>query len=787
MFIGYLENVKYSYSRPGGKPIKEPVVNENGSVEWAWSENYCAPVIVNADLGRECYVGAVTLPLTEKARVAGVKILVDGKVVGKHLAEPGKVISGSITVPVGVTASSLAIRIENTGATVVGFFEPRISVCYDDNAPLVWPVPKHQTYSDGYVTISSVEAGAGKDAAYAKGFLEDILDERFGNILSPDGVKVTLKISKAKAYASERYTVSVTEDGITLTAGKRITLLYAVYALVALCDDGAFRLAEIDTCPSREWRGYHMGLPKVENIPFAKSFMRDILVALGYNMIFVQIIGCMEFEKHPEITEAWLRENKRAVEEYNTKFPHYYMGCEGESISKKQVADLMDYAHELGLEVIPEVQSLGHVQWITTSHPEIAEIDESAEEKLENTSNEDARPTLKYHHCYCPSNEKSYEILFDVMDEIIEVTKPDRYVHIGHDEVYYMGLCNKCKGTPHDVLFARDVNRIYNHLKELGYGTMMWSDMIQPVTKYQTPGAIKMLPKDIVMLDFIWYFHLGLDIEENLFPEGYTVIAGNLYSSHYPRYRKRMTDEHMRGGEVSSWCEVNEYRMGKKGKFWDLTYTAEMLWNPENYNDDMRTVFSHVISSKLQPTQRDLIRGKYSKTGYAETPIAIPLGNKTDIPRELLAVYPNARIADGTTVKVGGKYERLVIEHTALEIEKRVPWAELKLSGEYTVTYTDGTSFIARAEYAGGVLHYDRHYGDPLPEAVHRHTGYIGTWFSDPVYEGKTEHGEDLLVLGYVVENPNPDKEIATVSYTASETDISNVVLCAIKGLNPNT
>ena len=783
MYIGYAKNAKFEYTRVGGKPlVKLPAYNEDGSVEWKWDDHYSSALEIRCKLERECYVGAVTLPLTEKARVAGVKVYADGRIVGRFSAGTGRVCGGEITVAVGVTAESLIIRIENTGAFVVGFYEPRISVCYDDEKPLIWPIPKKASYGERSVRISAIDGGKNEDAKYAADFLKERLSERFGECFCEDGVKVKLALSKAKAYEGERYTVSVSEDGITLTAGSRLTLLYAVYALLSLGDDGAFRIAKIDTTPSKEWRGYHMGLPKVENLEFARRLFRDILLPLGYNTIFVQIIGAMEFERHPEITEAWIRENKR-MDALGKQFAHRYMGCEGESIPKAAVKELMDYAHELGFEIVPEVQSLGHVQWITTSHPEIAEVVKS-DRVVDDTTNEDERPDIQYHHCYCPSNEKSYEILFDVMDEIIEVTRPQRYVHIGHDEVYYMGLCEKCKDTPHDVLFARDVNRIYNHLKELGYGTMMWSDMIQPVTKYQTPGAIKMLPKDILMLDFIWYFHLDKDIEENLFPEGYKVLAGNLYSSHYPRYHKRMNVPEMHGGEVSSWCEVNEYRMGKKGKFWDLTYTAEMLWNPENYHDDMRTVFSHIISKHIQPVQRDIIRGKYNRLGWREKAFTLPKGENAGIPRDLREAFPRAIIADGATVKVGGKYERLVIEHTALEVEKRVPWTELKLSGEYTVRYEDGEEFIARAEYAGSVLCYNSRYGDPLPEGVHRHTGYVGTWFSNPVYEGKTEYGEDMLVMGYVVENPHPEKKIAEISYKAAETDISVVVLCGVKGLN---
>ncbi len=785
MYIGYARNAKFSYSRVGGKPLEhEPVKNEDGSVEWKWDEFYNASLEIKAQLEKCCYVGSVTLQLTEKSRIAGIKIYCGGKPAARFSAGDGRVTGGNIILPVGVKTDSLIIRIENAGAAVVGFFEPVIAVCEEDGEPLIWPVPKHKSFENGFVRISEIEAGEGEDAEYAAKFLADRLAERFGDIFDKDGVKVTLNTSKSKMYTSEKYTVSVREDGIELCGGSRLTLLYAVYALIALCDGEKFRLAEIDTCPSKEYRGFHMGLPKVSNIPFAKSLFKDILLPLGYNMIIFQIIGCLEFEKHPEITEAWVRECKRQ-RALGKQFAHEYMGCEGETISKKDAKELIGYARELGFEIVPEIQSLGHVQWMTTSHPEIAEIAEEAE-NVENTVGEDARPDVVYHHCYCPSNEKSYELLFEVMEEILEVTEPQRFVHIGHDEVYYMGLCKNCKDTPHDVLFARDVNRIYNHLKSKGLRTMMWSDMIQPVTKYQTPGAIKMLPKDILMLDFIWYFHLGLDIEENLFPEGYEVIAGNLYSSHYPRYRKRMTAPEMHGGQVSTWCEVNEYRMAKKGKFFDLTYTAEMLWNAENYDDNMRTVFSHIISKYIQPVQRDLVRGKYSINGYNATKFALNDGEKTGIPKDLLCAYPEAVIADGARVKVGGKFERLVIEHTALEVEKRVPWTELKLSGEYTVRYTDGDGFVIRAEYGGGVLHYNRKYADPLPEAIHRHTGYIGTWFADPVFEGKTEYGEDILVLGYIIENPKPEKEIAEISYIAAKSDISNVVLCGIKGLNKN-
>lgn len=775
MYIGYCDNVEYFYTRVGGRVPAEPDLSDGERVVFKWQSIYNSGVEIHARLDGEYYVGSVTLPLLEGSRVCGVKLISHGSTVGVYSAGTGRTEGGEITVNAGVLTDEITLRIE-TSSFDVAFCKPRIYACRDDGAPLLWPVPKSVSFGEESVKISSISSGC-EDSLAAAELLLELVSERFGDVICAEGVPVTLEISESDEYRGERYTVSVGREGIRLTAGKRIALMYAVFALLSVGECGEFRLSEIDNYPSKEYRGFHMGLPKPDNIPFAKHLMRDVLLPLGYNVLFVQIIGCMEFERHPEITEAWRRELAR-----DPKFPHYYMGAEGGTISRAEVAELMDYAHGLGFEIIPEVQSLGHVQWLTIAHPEIAEI-APEEREIEDTRNEDERPVGVYHHCYCPSDERSYELLFDVMDEIIEVTRPERFVHIGHDEVYHIGLCERCRELPADVLFARDVKRIYDHLRSRGLRTMMWSDMLQPVSQYRTPAAIKLIPKDIVMLDFIWYFHLDKNIEENLYPEGFDVLIGNLYSSHFPRYTERARAKQLRGGAVSSWCEVNEYRMGKKGKFWELSYTAELLWNPESYRDEQRRVFSYVISHYLQPLQRDLVRGKYCIGGYEKSFFSPSRGKVDGIPREILARYPGAVIADGSAVVLNDKFDRLLIEHTALVREMRVPWTELRLSGEYTLCYDDGDELTVRAEYGGGVMFYDSSYGHPLPEAVHRHTGYIGTWFSDPVFEGKGEHGEDLLVLAQVVENPYPNKTLKTVIYKSAENDISTVVLCGIEGL----
>ena len=786
MFIGYLKEAKYSYTIAKTKAACPPDSCEEGLFAWSWKALYCMGLDVHVDLGRECYVGAVTLPLGPKARITSLEVYSDGELVGKYYAETGKTTNGRVTAPVGVNAKNLTLRVGST-TSEVSFTEPEIAVAYEDSNPLVWPTPESVVFGEGSVMISEATSSDNADEIYAKDFLLTRLTERFGNNATCNccGVPVKLVINNGAEYEGERFTVEVTPNGITLTAGKRISLMYAVCALLSVGCGGKFRVCKIDDKPAKEMRGFHMGLPKKANVDFAKRLFRYVLLPLGYNQLFVEFCGGMRFDSHPEISEGWLEGNKKAALGLQPKFPHDYMGAEGELIEKDDVRDLLGYARELGFEIIPEVQSLGHVQFLTYAHPEIGEK-ELEEKVVKDARFEDLRPNNFYTHCYCPSNEKSYEIIFDLIDEIIEVAQPQRYVHIGHDEVYHLGKCPKCKDTPHSVLFARDVNRLYNYLKEKGYGTMMWSDMIQPVTKYETPDAIDMLPKDIVMLDFIWYFHLTKDIEENLLAKDYKVVAGNLYSSHYPRYKKRMTTEGMIGGEVSTWCAVNEYRLGKKGKFWDLTYTAQMLWKPESYDENMREVYGYIINKYMQPVQRDEIRVKYNPNGYNEECFAIPDGDKTDIPEKLLSYRPSAIVANDATVTIGGKYTRLKIEHATLRSIPRHPWVELRVCGAYTVKYSDGSTESIPAQYAGNVQALNRRYGDPLREDYHRHTGYIGTWFSDPTLAAKNTDGSELLLTEYVWENPYPDKVIESISYKDAEGDLACVILSGVKGLNPN-
>lgn len=761
-----------------------PTSVEDGVYTWSWQTLYDSVLDVTQTLTSPAYVGAVHVTLPEKA-ISRAEILIDGVLSACHCAETDGYTGGDLNLPVGKRGQTVTLRLYAELKDIL-LSAPEILGAEEDGAPLVWPAPHNVTFSDKYAPIGAVIAASDDaDEQFAAQFLRERLTERLGAWQTEGGVKIL--ISKDASYVGERYTVSGNEQCITIKAATRLTLLYGTDTVLQLASPAGLRLADVDDAPTHEMRGFHIALPHRDHFDFVRRLFRYVLLPLRFNMLIVEFAGGMRYDSHPAISEAWLRATENFEKGLQPKMPHSGMGACGTVLEKDQVREFLGYARELGLEIVPEVQSLGHVQYITYAYPELAEI--NADEVIdEDVRNEDMRPSKFYRHCYCPSLPRSLEVIRDLIDEIVEVAQPRRYVHIGHDEVYQIGVCKRCRGKDPAKLFADHVTTLHDHIAKKGLGTMMWSDMLHPapVRPYLTFPAADMLPRDIVMLDFVWYFNLPLDIEDRLLERGYKVGIGNLYSPNFPRYSTRLAKKGMIGGQLSTWLPNVEGVFGDNGKFFDATYLSQMLWNAEAYDERNRTTYNHVIATALQPLMRDELRGKHLPQGYETIAISLPAGKQESIPADLRALCPAAIEAEGCVIPVNASFARLVFEHATLRPAPRIAWGSFIPVGTYTVTYEDGTAEQMEIAYGRNVLRYDRAYAKPMPHKFYRHQALVGTWHADPAYVGKDARGGDLCVCGAVWENPHPEKKIATVTYAGDAADTARLILAGIKGQAPN-
>lgn len=275
---------------------------------------------------------------------------------------------------------------------------------------------------------------------------------------------------------TDGYYVNVDDNGALVAGCDYRGTLYGVSTFAQLVHrwtkkSVAARQATIRDWPYLPFRWVHVYIPGRENIPFFKKYMRDFLLRYKFNGMIMEIGGGMRYDRHPEINTGWARTVKEwygygeSIWKYNEGIPlgpanRFLASCHpgiggGYCIEKEELRDIADYAGSLGLEIVPEIQSLSHAYYIACPRRDVAE-----------------EPEADWPDAYCPSNPESYKILFDVIDEVVDVLKCRR-VHIGHDEYRSGAFCPLCRGKDSGKLYAEDVLRIHDYLKSKGIDTWM--------------------------------------------------------------------------------------------------------------------------------------------------------------------------------------------------------------------------------------------------------------------------------------------------------------------------
>lgn len=185
-----------------------------------------------------------------------------------------------------------------------------------------------------------------------------------------------------------------------------------------------------------------------------------------FNTIILSINNGMKFNSHPEISKK-------------------------NAFTKEQIQELIRYAKERHLEVIPMIDLLGHQEWLLAPvYPELI---------LKEGILKDPNMFLTYD----PRKTEVYKIIFDILTEIIEIFKP-KYIHIGHDEAFGLRAFSEPESYQ---LFAEHVNRIHDFLSKNGIKTMIWGDMLKKEhngAEKSIYKAIDLISKDVIIVDWIY-------------------------------------------------------------------------------------------------------------------------------------------------------------------------------------------------------------------------------------------------------------------------------------------
>ena len=609
---------------------------------------------------------------------------------------------------------------------------------------------------------------------------------------------------------SEAYQLVVTPD-VAIVAGSDLRgLFYGVQSLIQLVEykgqgkdfhgQAYIKGACISDKPEKAVRGVHVYLPAREDIPFFKNFIR-FLAYYKLNTMIIEVGGGMRLDRHPEINIAWEHFTRSMYDmgdtylQYEEQIPlgkdrrfqastHTDLAG-GSWLSKEEVGDIVDFARKHYLEVIPEIQGLSHAYYLALAHPEIAEPEGSA-----------------WPDSYDPANPATYQLLFDVMDEYLEVFQP-KFVHIGHDE-----WRARIKGQPgNGEVFAQDVLKIYHHLQSRGIGTMMWADHLirghnleghgpdqPPGDSYvwysspSTEGAPEILAagaKDIIMLNWSW--SVTPSAISQLKDHGWRQILGNFRGRiMYDQWESILPDTSIMGAEISTWCGANEYLYALNDHFLSILFSQNILWSGKTL--PINEVYEHlsirmpevrsIISNHPLPSW-DLARGR---TGYTFLTLDIPAGTdpkeQKSEPLDFGAMIPG-RLEGSHFVFSIPPPEHFICASTGLDSGRKImvhsnaasilflhvsSGRGEKLSLERTHYFED------KAELIG---YYRIHYQDGLVESVPVRYGqnisHLGNGYRDQLYFAQTvkladsDAGEPVLASLYEWVCPRPNREIESV------------------------
>ena len=315
-----------------------------------------------------------------------------------------------------------------------------------------------------------------------------------------------------------------------------------------------------------------------------------------------------------------------------------------------------------------------------------------------------------------------------------------------------------------------------------------------------------MIPTDIIMLEFVWYFRTWADTEDHLLDHGFQVILGNCYSSHFTRYEHRATKPGVIGTQVSVWSDTSEEEMGRLGKLYDLAYSANTAWTG-HCQEELRWTFDRRIADLL-PGIRAQLRGaeRRSSAGpiraraldlsaHHTAPLRDPRGrygayDLTSLPigqmqwRGLpfrfgeggIVVEPGqargGSCPEAVTIPIDGMAPSVVFAHTAIGVGRIPdPFGPRQVIARYHVEFADGTRDTVEVAFGHHLAEWNRRHGAPMGPTFHRHAGYVATYPVDPVWQGKTANGEDVTVYACEWTNPHPERALRAIRIATADVD----------------
>ncbi len=328
---------------------------------------------------------------------------------------------------------------------------------------------------------------------------------RTNSFATPPGLAKIAQEGKMKGFiflkdgsmGPEEYSIAISKKNCIVSASAYNGFLYAIQTLKQLTDVKIFS-EEIDPAqkflfpcvtikdkPRFAYRGMHLDCARhFFSVEEVKKYL-DIMATYKLNRFHWHLTEDqgwrIEIAKYPKLTQIGAFRNGTMVgKDFNSNDGIRYGGY----YTKEQMKDIVKYAEDLGITIIPEIDLPGHMLGALAAYPELGCTGGPYEVWTKWGISEDV---------LCPGKEGMFTFLEDVFTELMEIF-PSEYIHIGGDEcpkvewqkcpdcqarIKALGIKGDDKHTAEEYLQSYVTARIQSFLNKHGRKIIGWDEILE--------------------------------------------------------------------------------------------------------------------------------------------------------------------------------------------------------------------------------------------------------------------------------------------------------------------
>ena len=354
-----------------------------------------------------------------------------------------------------------------------------------DNVVSIIPQPLSVMKGEGCFTINEgTSLVFDKKLDKAASYLLDYLPMQIQRGKKSNSIRLILD----KKMAKEEYSLKVHSKGIEIRGGEYAGVFNGIQSLLQLLPSEVYTkngnlpievpLVEIKDAPQYSYRGLLLDVARTFQPVDEVKRVIDYMAYCKLNKLHFHLVDSegwrLELKKYPYIAEkAGFRGGDSPLHPVYGSFDQKYGGY----YTQDELRDIVAYAAQRSIEVIPEVDMPGHSKSLGVVHPDIL---------CNYTPDTSYTNGIDVRDVWCASKESNYQLVEDIVKELVDIF-PSEYIHIGGDEVNFKWWkeCPDCqqlkieKGLKDESQVEQYfINRVSDILTKYKRKAMVWDEAV---------------------------------------------------------------------------------------------------------------------------------------------------------------------------------------------------------------------------------------------------------------------------------------------------------------------